>query len=182
MTSKTLPLEPIRGFNNASGDKINAFCFDLLLENKWTAKQGIGYLYSHSEKMKKETFGCKCNKAWSELWLCSFVLLSKTHQPEWNSFFMVWAAGKCKIKTPADPVSGRAALCLTDGILRLCPHIRDSKQVPCVLFYRVIIIPVLLRVLQKTDRKDSEGVSQICIHDTVWVVPQKLSSQWTGWA
>lgn len=69
MTSKTLPLEPIRGFNNASGDKRNAFCFDLLLENKWTAKQGIGYLYSCSEKMEKETFGCKCNKAWSGLWL-----------------------------------------------------------------------------------------------------------------
>lgn len=133
-------------------------------------------------KWKRKHLGVNVTKHGQDFDSAHLCCWSKTHQPEWNSFFMVWAAGKCKIKTPADPVSGRAALCLTDGILRLCPHIRDSKQVPCVLFYRVIIIPVLLRVLQKTDRKDSEGVSQICIHDTVWVVPQKLSSQWTGWA
>lgn len=86
-----------------------------------------------------------------------------------------------KIKTPADSVSGRAALCFTDGILRLCPRMRDSKQVPCVLFYRVIIIPVLLGLLQKTDRIDSEGVYRLCIHDTVFTVDRLSLVFSQGW-
>lgn len=62
-----------------------------------------------------------------------------------------------------------AALCFTDGSLRLCPHRQDSKQVPRVLFCRVIIIPVLLGVLweNRADGIDAEAIYQFSLYDTV---------------
>lgn len=98
MSSKILPLEPIRGFNNASGDKTNTCCCYIPLEKKCTAEQSMGYLYSHSEKTKKETFGCKLTKHGRDFGSVHLGCWSKTHQPEWNSFFMVWAAEKSRSK------------------------------------------------------------------------------------
>lgn len=83
--------------------------------------------------------------------------------------------GSTRSKQQQIPCLERAAFCFTDGSPRLCPHTRDSKQVPRVLFCRVIIIPVFLRVLweNRTNGIDSEGISQFGLYDTVWVVQQQ---------
>lgn len=101
ITSETLPT---CGSNNVSSGKINALCFYLLLENTWAPEQNNGHLYNHSMKTKQNNnlLGVTVTKHGQDFGSAHLGCCSKTHRPGWNPFFMVWEAGKYKIKTPAD--------------------------------------------------------------------------------
>lgn len=72
----------------------------------WRIRGHLNKTPAISRGQKRKLLDVNVTKSSQDIGLVHLGCCSKTHQLGWNSFFVVWEAGKYKIKTPADSVSG----------------------------------------------------------------------------